>query len=203
MFFVLSHLALLTFGSGPALCAQRAGRDVGALVAADVRVISQVRLDVTLDEKPERIALLGKSDADGIIVPQALAVVTGEKPVTLLDSVWLPTGAATSVTLQSSGRDLDGDGKVEIVLEAATKGPGLVQNTTYFYRLQAGRLVLAYSLASNTERGGERERRTLLRSGPDGIVERIETRGATWDASLHLGADGRYVPGIVVRSGQR
>lgn len=169
----------------------------------DVRVISQVRLDVTLDAKPERVALLGKSDSDGVIVPQALAVVAGEKPVTLLDSVWLPTGAATTVTLLSSGRDLDGDGKVEIVLEAATKGPGLVQNTTYFYRVQGGRLILTYSLASSTERGGEREKRTLIRSGPDGIVERIEKRSGAWDASLHLGADGQYLPGVVVRSGQR
>lgn len=176
---------------------------MGALVAPDVRVISQVRLDVTLDAKPERIALLGTSDADGVIVPQALAVVAGEKPVTLVDSVWLPTGAATSVTLQSSGKDLDGDGKVEIVVEAATKGPGLVQTTTYFYRIQGGRLILTYSLASNTERGGERERRTLIRSGPDGIVERIERRSGAWDASLHLGADGRYLPGLVVRSGTR
>ncbi len=188
---------------GPALCARRSGKDVGALVATDVRVISQVRLDVTGDSTPERIALLGTSDAGGVVIPRALAVAAGDKPVTLLDSVWLPTGAATAVTLQSSGKDLDGDGRVEIVLETTTKGPGFAQTATLFYGLHAGRLTLMYTLASSTDRGGEREKRWLLRSGPQGLVERIEKRGATWDASMHLGADGRYLPGMVVRSGQR
>ncbi len=186
---MIAVLALLCATDSPDLAAKQRAKDVAGVLAPGHRVISQLNADVSSEAGVERVVLVGAVGEAGHVAAVGLLVVAPVKDgVSVVAAGLLDTNDAYAVTLAQANLDLDGDGVVEIAVEAtAGEGARGIAETTW-YRLEsadhepAGRpssrkVSALYTLVRRRTVMGQTETRRLVRVGGR-LREEVERKGA-------------------------
>ena len=196
LFVLVSQTGL----AAPPFFRRDAGTDLAAMVSPGVNVISQILLDLTGSPEPERVVLLGRPGADGVVVAEGLAALTSGKAIRVLGSLALPTNAAYSLTLGSRPIDLDGDGRVEVPVHAIAGDAqvGRFEDTLYI-SLRTGGLAVIYTLAALAERAGVRTTRTVTVTAPGHLREEVRVRSSARESAsatelVFEPESGRFTP---------